>query len=331
MYHIQANLLKLSYTWGGAFYDKENLHNDTKVVWIIIWKVSFLSLSSLIIYFVIYWSIVWLGRSIHSRMFFRLTHARVTEFLQRTSNGIIMNRFSNDVNNIDNFYAYVLSYILYTMSGLIVSFIQIMQTLDSYVALIPCAAFVLFGYIQRNRYMTANREMVRLMAISKSPVVGMSTSSISGSPIIRTMKIQGHFRTRIDHRIHENVKNNLMSIGLLYWFNFAMSFLNNFCILLPLNAILVYQAYSVERNASMSSLASFISFVQSFSSFYQTTLGQASVIESFLVSVERCMSYESLEPEKGYKQIKQQKRMFESLNKRKAKKGRKYIENRSKK
>ena len=41
------------------------------------------------------------GRKIHSKMMFRVLHAKLGEFLLRVSNGQIINRFTKDIDKID--------------------------------------------------------------------------------------------------------------------------------------------------------------------------------------------------------------------------------------
>lgn len=41
------------------------------------------------------------SRRVHANMLFRVMHSRLGEFLQRVSNGQILNRFTKDVDKID--------------------------------------------------------------------------------------------------------------------------------------------------------------------------------------------------------------------------------------
>ena len=321
----QASALKQAYAWGTAFYSKIDPKNDSSLVASISLKFAFLTASYLVSGLIIFLSVVWLGRAVHSRMFFRLVHSRLHEFLQRISNGIIINRFSEDINSLDTYYAGRLSEIFTLVSGFIVSFYEISNTLNSWLALTPCALFIILGYLQRVRFMDANREVVRLRAISKSPVIGLISGSASGGPVVRVLGLQGYFRGRLDHKIEENAQNCLMAVGLRFWFCFVLIFLTNFCVLVPLNMLLVYRVYSVRAGGAVDGLASFLSFVQSFSRFYQNLLIQSTDVESFMVSVERCVTYEGLAWEDGYQDMEQKRQELESLTRRKAKKAKKQL------
>lgn len=43
------------------------------------------------------------SRVIHAKMTFRILHSQLTEYLSRTPLGVILNRFSNDIDDIDNY------------------------------------------------------------------------------------------------------------------------------------------------------------------------------------------------------------------------------------
>ena len=326
-------LLRIQYTvtfnvngWANQYFKKKI--NDQAQLNFILWLNLVLEIIYFFNSFVVYWSITWMARTIHSRMAFKLLHAKIVEFLQRTSVGIIMNRFSNDINNIDNNYISILNITFITLSGVIVSLTSIFTTLNSFLPVIPTVAFLVIGYIQRQRYMKANREMVRLANISKSPVIGLATSSIYGSPVIRTMGIEDYLLTRIDERINNNTKNNLMNLGLNKWFDFQMAILKNTLILLPLNLLLLYNVYTIKNSGDKkegAQIATYLNYITRFSGLYSLTLSLISNIETNLISVERCNRYENLDSEIGYQNIEQEAKMFEVLDKGKARLAKTYL------
>ena len=101
---VKQKVQKLNIKWAKAFFNKKpskpgELDAITSQYYFYIVVDMLVSTA---IAFPISWSVLRFARKIHSRMFFSLVHASPTKFLQRTSNGIILNRFSNDINILDN-------------------------------------------------------------------------------------------------------------------------------------------------------------------------------------------------------------------------------------
>ena len=256
-------------------------------------------------------------------MVFSLVHSKPTEFLQRTPNGVILNRFSNDVNIMDNQVVVNFSGILIIGMGLLVLFYTIFTELKQYITLIPLILFMLAGYWLRQSYVGAQRETQRLSLISKSPVIGTAIGSIIGSPIIRVHGRENYFREKINHEINENSKNFLMGYGLASWFYLMQFILQNFILYWPLYYILLQIQYNSKKPDPK--VVSQINFIQQFGNYYFSLLANTSYLEVILISIERLSQYENLEPEEGYKNIEREEKLFKTLNKAKLKNGKNFL------
>ena len=102
------------------------------------------------------------SRTIHAKMTFNLLHCQVGNFFERIPMGRIINRFSEDIENLDTKIAMGFSG-LYIMFGFNISdIVSIVFVSKSFLLLFPSSIFLIFSFIYRNRYMAAKREVVRL-------------------------------------------------------------------------------------------------------------------------------------------------------------------------
>ena len=314
---------QLYLAWGRIYYNPKHPVNDTKLLFDLYMYIGASMVCTVIIILPIYYSATWFGRRVHSNMVFNLIHSKPTEFLQRTPNGVILNRFSNDVNILDNSIVGNFIGIVSAIMTFLVLFYTIVTGLKEYVTLIPLILFMLAGYWLRQSYVRAQRETQRLSLISKSPVIGTAIGSIVGSPVIRVHGRENYFREKINHEINENSKNFLMNYGVSGWFRLTQFLLQTFVLFWPLYFILLQIQYSSDK-PDRKAVAQ-INFIQQVGNAFFSVLSSTSGFEIILVSIERLNQYENLEPEAGYKNIQREEKLFKTLNKSKAKKARLYL------
>lgn len=66
--------------------------------------------------------------------------------------------------------------------------------------------------------MKTKREILRLEAISKSPIVSWATATIKGLALIRTSKKENWFTNKMMRLIEDNLKNSVLIYGLDSWY-----------------------------------------------------------------------------------------------------------------
>lgn len=126
-----------------------------------------------------------LSRRMHSNMIFRVLHAPVEEFIEIVSSGRIINRFTKDVNIVDRQVMKIAIMAIFKLSELLVSFYFMSRSLNAFIFADLAIFFIVSLKIQSNA-MKTKREVVRLEAITKSPIVTWATSTIKGLAQIRT-------------------------------------------------------------------------------------------------------------------------------------------------
>ena len=311
-------------TWGKDYFDPKNPHNNKAA-----FRNFYLSILLSIVLATctvlpIYYSITWFGRKIHSKMTFRLLHSNPTKFLQRTPNGVILNRFSNDVNIIDNELMENFVPIVGTGMQFLVTLAQVLGSMPNLFAFLAVTVYLILALRMRQSYMRAQVEVKRLTLISKSPIIGTAVGSIGGGPVIRVLGGQDYLRKKIDFQIEENTKNMLMFNGLDNWFFCLQDLCKLFIILWPLYCLMLLSQYRSHEGDKH--LVSQIQFIEMLSGqFFGTLLGTTN-LEKGLISVERLHQYENLEPETGYKRIFEDEELFADINKSKLKKIKNFLE-----
>ena len=258
-------------------------------------------------------------------MVFRVLHSSVIQFLQRTPLGVILNRFSNDINKVDNNFSNVYINITYYVFGLIGAGAILFFGIRSFVVLIPLFFYILLAIWISSMYMKAKREVERLVLTSKSPVIGLPSSSISGGPLIRSLHLEGFFGEMMAGRIEDNSKNLVMSKALPFWFDFRVNLAKAIGLEIPLYLIMGFNLYSYKTENS-AALVNFLFSVMSFAPNFTRLLKERQQIEIDALSFERCFAYEDRALESGYKKVTETAKIFENLNHGTQKRARNYIQ-----
>ena len=266
-------------------------------------------------------SLTWMVRSVHMGMMFGLLHSKIAEFIQRTPAGIILNRVSYDINTLDLDYSTSLNASVPFFISVFTDMYKFLVGIESYTAFIPVAVYIFLSVLMRNWYLYAMREITRLSAITKSPVIGIASSTIEGGVVIRTLKKQRYFSKKLEEKINENTKNGLMSLGIGSWFSVMMTVWDVLCLSTPLYALVIYYLYtnydpeaSENQKSKQVDLSNFILGAIGFASNFFITLSYTCDLELSLVSAERCNQFEKLESEVGYKTIEKDKAIFNNLD-----------------
>jgi ABC-type multidrug transport system fused ATPase/permease subunit len=241
-----------------------------------------------------------LSRKMHSNMIFRVLHAPVEEFIEVVSKGRIINRFTKDINVVDRQLMKIAIMAIFKFSELMVAFYFMSRTL-SLVIFADLAIFFLVSLRIQSNAMKTKREVVRLEAISKSPIVTWATSSIKGLAQIRTSLKQNYFVTTMKNFIENNLKNSVLIYGLDCWFQLRIALFNIFFVQLPAYAFIVYSSHEKElTHDDISNIALFLILATALTDDVIVVLQNLSEFEASLISIERCEFFNNIPYETGY-------------------------------
>ena len=301
--------------WGNKYADyniKDNALMNSLLYW-----VGYISFFGFVKRFCVFISLVWLGRTMHAKMVFRVLHSKINEFIKRTPMGQIINRFSNDIDQIDKGigdYVYNLNYLLpktYLNIYLIVTGVE-----NSFMV-VPIILFTANSFYLRTLYMNAKREISRLFQITRSPVVGLGASSIIGAPVIRCLGNQEYLQAKAEKLINENSKNRLIDIGLDAWFMVSMAAFDFILVQIPCYGLLLWTLYEsdISTDEQFNKLTLFLVMIVDFARELSELLNFACMAEGRFISIERCKKFEMLEPEDGYNFFERDAKIFENPEK----------------
>ena len=257
-------------------------------------------------------------------MFFSLTHSSPSKFLQRTPNGVILNRFSNDISSLDNG---ITSNILTVINDFIknaVLLYAIITGVKNYISLIPLVIFLVLSYRTRGRYIKVQREVQRLNFISKSPIIGTCSACITGGPVIRTSKSSDYLSNKLKNLVNENTKNLITKEALHWWFDIQQEIMQQLVMEIPLYLLTIWGAYNSDKIDK--DVIVWLKFLSSFSRTIFRFFIAISGLEVNFIPIERLDKYENLESEKGYKNIESEKKLFREMNRRTHDMGKIYTE-----
>lgn len=124
------------------------------------------------------------SRITHREMISALIFAPLNEFFERVPLGRILNIVSKDLQVLDAEIGYTIgSFMVYVFSTIGDTSLCVYSS--SIYVLIPIFLFLFICKVMRSYYMNAQREVIRLEAVSRSPIISFFTESLSGLPTIR--------------------------------------------------------------------------------------------------------------------------------------------------
>jgi ABC-type multidrug transport system fused ATPase/permease subunit len=227
--------------------------------------------------------------NIHQNMLISLMKAPIG-FFDITPVGRIINRFSRDVDNIDNSLSLAVSSLL-TFLFLIVGLIGTICYFLYYflVALVP---LTLLFYFAQSFYGKTSRQLKRLESTSKSPIFTHLSETLFGTAIIRILQMEDDFEYKFSDHIDENTKSFLLLVITNRWLGVRLDTLGAL-VLLFTSLFLVYFIDNLHDGIVGLILSYCLSMTSTLNKIVRSKLD----IELQMNSIERMMEYSCVAPE----------------------------------
>lgn len=279
-------------------------------IWSTLYIICALGISIMLITFLIRFSTLFASRSIHNKMAFHILHCKISQFLDRIPQGRIINRFTEDLENLDD-YTSEAFFDFYVFFGfMVVDLMALVKTGDSYYLAIPFSLYVVVCFKLRADYMNAKREVIRLQRITKSPITSSLNDAITGLIELRALRKENYVFKKLDHSCDENNKNNLMVYGLSGWFK-AKIFIYAFLMLyLPSYSYIIYNVWFNRGSIRLENLVFFLVLASESVVDISLFMNMISYLEETLISIERCLHFTEIQPEEGYLHFKQEEKAY---------------------
>lgn len=127
------------------------------------------------------------SEKLHAEMVESVLNAPLNHFFDRVPSGRILNRFSNDIENIDSGLTWSLLDFFASFFS-ITSIIVISIALSNITVIIPVIIFVILCKKYYNKYTNLNRELARLKPIANGPIASHFTETLQGLVSIRSYR-----------------------------------------------------------------------------------------------------------------------------------------------
>ncbi|KAN0113413.1 ABC transporter [Russula decolorans] len=236
-------------------------------------------LSGTIIAFLIYSA----SRTLHHDAISRVMRSPMS-FFETTPLGRIMNRFSKDIDTIDNKLADSFRTFLNTVSS-ITGAIILISILFPWFLVAVGFVFVLYG-MAAAFYRASARETIRLDAILRSSLYSHFSESLSGIATIRAYREEGRFLK--ENRDWVDIENRAywLTVANQRWLGLRLDFLG-ILLILSLSMLTVCTRFTVSPAQTGVALAYILSTQQAFSWMVR----QLAEFENDMNSVERIVYY----------------------------------------
>ncbi|VDB84771.1 unnamed protein product [Peniophora sp. CBMAI 1063] len=223
------------------------------------------------------------SRRLHSDAITRVLHAPMVYF-ETTPIGRIMNRFSKDIDTMDNMLADAFRMFLNTMSSIVGAIILISILLPWF--LIAVAAVIVLYVMAAQFYRASARELKRLDAILRSSLYSHFSESLSGLATIRAYGEQQRFAD--DNRKRIDVENRAywLTVTNQRWLGIRLDF---FGILLTLAVAML--TVGTRTSISPAQTGVTLSYILSVQQAFGWMVRQLAEVENDMNSVERVVYY----------------------------------------
>ncbi|KAF1320970.1 Abc transporter c family member 2, partial [Globisporangium splendens] len=232
------------------------------------------------------------AKNLHNELFRRVLAAPVNRYFDVTPVGRILNRFSNDLDQIDatlpQNYQMMFQNIALLFGSLVVSAVSSYWIGISYIPMI--VIFVLATYY----FQKTSREVKRLEGVTRTPVYNLFGETLTGLHTIRAFKMQDRFVRLNKDAVDTNTRAFFSFWAAGRWLAVRLDWLS-VCI------IFVVSMYLVSTKGQISALVGGISLTYSLmlTSIVQATVRAVDKTDNAMTSVERLLHFREIPVEDG--------------------------------
>ncbi|KAJ7593418.1 ABC transporter [Mycena floridula] len=223
------------------------------------------------------------SQHLHRMAIKRVMHAPMS-FFETTPLGRIMNRFSKDIDTIDNLLGDSFRMMAGTSSSIIGAIILISIVLPWFLIAVFCI-LILYGYAA-SFYRASARELKRLDAVLRSSLYSHFSESLSGIPVIRAYGEGDRFRHENERNIDIENRAYWLTVTNQRWLGIRLDFLG--ALLTFIVAILTVASRFTISPAQTGVTLSYILTVQQ---AFGWLVRQSAEVENNMNSVERVVHY----------------------------------------
>lgn len=231
------------------------------------------------------------AKKLHHDMLISVVRAPMS-FFETTPLGRIINRFSNDINKVDQVLGRTFVQFFSNTIKVLFTLIVISWSTPPFILFILPLLF-LYVYYQRY-YLRTSRELKRLDSVSRSPIFAHFQETLGGVSTIRAYSQQSRFNFVNEARVDQNMEAYFPSVSANRWLAVRLEFIGSIIILAAASfSVLQLKANLMTPGLIGLSMSYALSITQSLNWIVRMTVE----VETNIVSVERILEYSNLKPE----------------------------------
>lgn len=266
------------------------ISRETIVMWVFVVIAAVATLLSIVRAVVFTEMCIRSSEAMHARYFKKVLLAPIATFFDVTPVGQVLNRFSRDLDQIDNPLPYfalaLLVYLMLTVAILVVCAVATPTTLVLYPPLWYACYWV------QKRFLATSRELKRLDGITRSPFLNLVAETINGLESIRAFAMTPHFSQKCRDLIDYNAKFYFMFQQSTNWFVMRLDWLVTTVVIAVSFTCVVWQTSVGAASAGLA-----LTYAVQLTMNFQRMMTRASSTDNFLTSFERLAHYGSLAEE----------------------------------
>lgn len=230
------------------------------------------------------------SRKVHRRMLARALRAPVNLYFDTVPTSQILNRLGKDLDVVDSLLPHYLLEFFQDWTFLLGTFAIVAWKAAPVLVAAPfCAcAFVRV----RRYYMATSRELKRLEAVSRSPLLAALSEAMEGITTIRALHLEKTFEQRFAQRLEENATLFWHSFMLLPWLITRIDFLGAVFVLATAISLALLRSSSTAVSGGVA-----FTFIVNWVGKLQWAVRQSIEAETYLTSVERCEHFDRIPQE----------------------------------
>ncbi|KAI8822919.1 P-loop containing nucleoside triphosphate hydrolase protein [Fimicolochytrium jonesii] len=230
-------------------------------------------------------------------------------FFQNNPHGRLMNRFSKDINLLDEmlpqtFFDFIQCAFM-VVGTLVISVVVIPYLL----VLVPFIALAF--YFLRTAYIETSRQIKRIEAVTRSPVYSSFPSTIEGLSTVRAFSAERQFEDRFVNLQNDNTSKYFMFLSCARWLGFRLDVGSALFL-----AVIAFAAVGLRDSMGLRPglIGLLLSYVLQLTGLLQWCVRQSAEVENYMVSVERVLEYTDLPPEETEEDIKRSRAVHAATN-----------------
>ncbi|XP_063420619.1 multidrug resistance-associated protein 1-like [Mytilus trossulus] len=225
---------------------------------------------------------------LHQKMLRCIMHCPMS-FFDTTPVGRIINRFSSDIDVIDERFRRYSDFFIGKLTSLLsIVIVIVIQTPLTLIAVVPVS--VLFIVLIRF-YLPTARQLKRIEAVTRSPIFNFFSETINGASVIRAYKSQNRFVDEIYKRLDINSGFNFAATTAMGWIGVRIQSFGNLVVF----AAALFAVLS--ENLSGADVGLSLSYAMQIMMTMNAVMQVLSFLQMDLISIERIEEFTHLDPE----------------------------------